>query len=205
MTEFKTEEGARPSSGRAFLSDTGKPFRCFRFFRGITLPPLKAHLIFWLLTTHGLALDLWSKKAVFDLLEHQPNNSYSIIDGVLTLVRALNDGAAFGIFSGRPYMLVAVSVVALIAIFGIFLYSGSERRLVHVALGFFAAGVCGNLYDRLFNNGMVRDFIDVVYWPGKHWPAFNVADSLLCLGVGLMVISCLLTDKSPPGRAQQHK
>ncbi len=187
------------------MSDTGKPIRYIHFLRGITLPPLKAHLIFWLLTTHGLALDLWSKKAVFDLLEHQPNNSYSIIDGFLTLVRALNDGAAFGIFSGRPYMLVAVSVVALIAIFGIFLYSGSERRLVHVALGLFAAGVCGNLYDRLFNNGMVRDFIDVVYWPGKHWPAFNVADSLLCLGVGLMVISCFLTDKSPPGRVQQHK
>lgn len=205
MTEFKTEEGARPSSGRAFLSDTEKPLRCIHFLRGITMPPLKAHLIFWLLTTHGLALDLWSKKAVFNLLEHQPSNSYSIIDGVLTLVRALNDGAAFGIFSGRPYMLVAVSVIALIAIFGIFLYSGSERRLVHIALGLFAAGVCGNLYDRLFNNGMVRDFIDVVYWPGKHWPAFNVADSLLCLGVGLMVISCLLTDKSHPGRAQQHK
>ena len=205
MTEIKKEESARPSSGRAFLSPTEKSPRCGPFWRGIAPPPLKAQLIFWPLMVFGLTLDLWSKKAVFDFLEHQPHNTYSIIDGVLQFVRALNDGAAFGIFSGRPYLLGAVSIIALVAIITIFLFSGSERRVVHIALGLFAAGVCGNFYDRVFNDGMVRDFIDVVYWPGKHWPAFNVADSLLCVGVALMIISCIIIEKSPPERSQQHK
>ena len=205
MTDFKNEENARPSSGRAFLSNTVKGFRRTSFLQGIALPPLKAQLTFWILVVLGVALDLWSKKAVFDWLEHQPNNRFSVINGFLEFVRALNDGAAFGIFSEKPYLLAAVSIIALIIIFSIFLFSGTGLKLVHVALGLFAAGVCGNLYDRLFNNGMVRDFIDIVYWPGKHWPAFNVADSLLCIGVGLMIISCFFTEKSHPERAQQQK
>ncbi|NIP22437.1 MAG: signal peptidase II [Phycisphaerae bacterium] len=206
MTEINKEGSARPSSGRAFLSRTEKTPRCTPFWRGITVPPLKAHIIFWSLLVLGFALDLWTKKAVFDFLEHQPNNRYSIINGFLQLVMMENIGAAFGIASGQRYLLAAFSIVALIVIFGIFLYSPTERKLIHVALGLFAAGVCGNLYDRLFNNrGAVRDFIDVVYWPGKHWPAFNVADSLLCIGVGLMIIACIFTDKSPPEHVQQQK
>ena len=205
MTEFKNEESARPSSGRAFLSNTKKGFRRTSFLQGIALPPFKAQLTFWILVVLGVTLDLWSKKAVFGWLEHQPNNRFSVINGILEFVMALNNGAAFGIFSGKPYLLAAVSIIALIMIFSIFLFSGNELKLIHIALGLFAAGVCGNLYDRLFNDGMVRDFIDVVYWPGKHWPAFNVADSLLCMGVGLMIISCFFTEKSPPEHAQQHK
>ena len=189
----KDESSTRPSSGRVFL-------KC----RPLVMPGLKAHLAFWPLMAVGIALDLWSKRAVFDWLQQQ-GNSISIIDGFLRLVMALNDGAAFGLFSGKPYLLVAVSIVALIAIFAIFLFSGTERRFVHIALALFAAGVCGNLYDRIFNNGLVRDFIDVVYWPGRHWPAFNIADSMLCIAVGLLVISTFLTGKSFQKCGQQHK
>jgi signal peptidase II len=207
MTEPKKEENnARLSSGRAFLSRTEKLLRCTPFRRGITIPGLKAQLIFWPLMAAGMMLDLWSKRAVFQLLQQEQNNSISIIDGFLHLVEARNTGAAFGIAAGQRYFLTGISVIALVVIFWIFLFSGTERRLVHIALGLFASGVCGNLYDRIFNNdGAVRDFIDVVYWPGKHWPAFNVADSLLCIGVGLMIISCFFTGKSSPERVQQQK
>ena len=75
---------------------------------------------------------------------------------------------------------------------------------MHVALGLFTAGICGNLWDRIFNDGRVRDFIDIVYWPGKHWPAFNIADSMLCIGVGLMIISSL-TEQSYRKCVQQRK
>lgn len=152
------------------------------------LPDFSAHLIFWPLMVFGISLDLWSKKAVFDSLKHR--GSISIVDGFLRLVTALNEGAAFGLFSGHPYWLIVVSCVALVVIFACFLFGGAKQRLVHVALGLFAAGVCGNLYDRIFNDGLVRDFIDV-YYRQHHWPAFNVADSLLCIAVGLGVISCL--------------
>ncbi|MBN1391837.1 MAG: signal peptidase II [Sedimentisphaerales bacterium] len=153
-----------------------------------------AHLIFWPLAVGGTALDLWSKRAVFGWLE-QHNGSVSIIDGFLHLVMAVNNGAAFGLFAGHPNWLIAVSVIALIAIFAVFLFGGNRQRLVQVALGFFAAGVCGNLYDRIFNDGMVRDFIDVTIWSGKHWPAFNVADTMLCFAVGLGIISCFQDPK----------
>ncbi len=195
MTETKVEESStQPSSGPASLKHLS-----------LALPDLKAHLIFWSLTLGGLALDLWSKSAVFNWLEQKPGNSVSIIDGFLRLVMALNNGAAFGIFAGKPYFLTAISVIALAIVLGAFLFNGTGHRLVHIALGMFTAGICGNLYDRIFNDGSVRDFIDV-YYRDHHWPAFNVADSLLCIGVGLLVISTFLTtEKSSQKQPQQHK
>lgn len=157
------------------------------------LPDSSAHLIFWPLVVVGIALDVWSKRAVFNWLG-QHNGSFSIIDGFLRLVMATNDGAAFGLFAGHPYWLVVVSCIALVVIFACFLFGGNKQRLVQVALGLFAAGVCGNLHDRIFNDGRVRDFIDV-YYRHYHWPAFNVADSLLCIAVGLGIISCFWTPK----------
>jgi signal peptidase II len=170
------------------------------------MPNLTAQLVFWPVAAVGVVLDLWIKRAVFDWLQ-QPRGpgSFSLIDGFLQLVIAVNDGAAFGIASGQRYELIAISVIALIVILAVFLFSGTERKLVHVALGLFAAGVCGNLYDRIFNNGLVRDFIDIVYWPSRHWPAFNVADSMLCIGVALIIISSFFTEKSSRKHAQRHE
>jgi signal peptidase II len=196
MTESEREESsARPTSGRAFSSRIPKTVRCKSFWRGIVLPDLAAQLIFWPLMAAGLTLDLWSKKAVFDWLRQEQSNSVSIIDGFLQLVMMENKGAVFGIAAGQYHLLVTVSIVALIVILAVFLFSGTRQRLVHIALAFFAAGVCGNFYDRIFNNGMVRDFIDV-YYRQYHWPAFNVADSLLCIGVGLMIIASFRAPKS---------
>jgi signal peptidase II len=168
------------------------------------LPDFKAHLIFWSLAIGGLLLDLWSKKAVFEWLNQQQSHSISIIDGFMQFIIALNDGAAFSIFAGKAYILTAISVVALLVVFGVFLFSGTHYRLIHVALGFFTGGICGNLHDRIFNDGLVRDFIDV-YIGNKHWPTFNVADSLLCVGVGLLIISTFLTEQSSQKHAQQQK
>lgn len=160
------------------------------------LPDRVAHLIFWPIATLGLLLDLWTKHAVFDALRHEPDRSMTIIEGFLTFRLALNDGAAFGIAAGRQTFLVGVSTVALAIILGVFLFGAVRQRTAQVALGLFAAGVCGNLYDRAFNDGRVRDFIDVVYWPGRHWHTFNVADAMLCIAVGLLVIATLFTDLS---------
>jgi len=195
VTELSKEENsAGPNSDQAFSKR--------RFF---ILPSLKAQLIFWPIMVIGLALDLASKSAVFSWLEQQPGNCVSIIEGFLQFVRTENPGAAFGIAPGYSGLLVAVSVIALVIIFAIFLSSGNQHTLFHAALALFAAGVCGNLYDRISNDGLVRDFIDVVYWPGRHWPAFNVADAMLCIGVGLLIIANFFTGRSSRTRAQQHK
>jgi len=195
MNEAKTDQNnSRPNSTRTSLSK----------HKALTLPPLKTHLIFWPLMVAGFALDLWSKKAVFDWLEQQQSNGVSIIDGFLRLVMSLNDGAAFGLFSGRPYLLTVVSIIALMVIFVVSLFSGTRHTSIHIALAFFAAGVCGNLYDRIFNDGFVRDFIDV-YYQQYHWPAFNIADALLCIGVGVLMLSTFFTGKPYQTHGRQHK
>lgn len=160
------------------------------------LPPVKDHLIFWPIVVVGVALDLWTKSAVFDWLSGRANNEYTVIDGILTLVMRVNYGAAFSIAYGQTTWLIIISVVALIAVVVMFLAGSIQHRLMLVALAMFTSGIIGNLYDRVFNEGGVRDFIDVVYYPGKHWPAFNVADSLLCIAVGLMIISSITSEVS---------
>jgi signal peptidase II len=154
------------------------------------------HLLFWPIFGAGLALDLWSKFAVFDWLSNQGRDGFTIISGFLKLQLAVNPGAAFGMAAGHRWQFVVVSVAALLMVLAAFLFTGTQRKIVLVALALFAAGVCGNLYDRLFNEGLVRDFIDVVYWPGRHWPAFNVADSMLCISVGLLILSTLSSPRS---------
>jgi signal peptidase II len=192
MTEIKTNaSSARPSPSRAFFNHIA-----------FSLPDVKTHLIFWSVMIGGLALDLWTKKAVFDWLK--PHESFPVVDGFLQLIPRFNDGAAFNLFAGKPYFLAIISIIAILGILVVFLFSGGMHKLIHVALGFFAAGVCGNLYDRLFNDGRVRDFIDA-HWGTYHWPTFNVADSLLCIGVGLLIISTFIIEKPARKRDQQQK
>ncbi len=159
------------------------------------------HLLFWPVFAAGVVLDLWTKNAVFNWLGDLRRDSVTIINGFLRLQLAENPGAAFGIATGQRSLLVVVSVAALVVVIAVFLFAGTNRKIIQIALALFAAGVSGNLYDRLFNNGLVRDFIDVVYWPGRHWPAFNVADSMLCIAVGLLILSGFGSARVSPQRS----
>ena len=196
------QTNARPKNGRVFLSSLYSPDA-----RRITLKPtadLPAHLIFWLVSVAGLTLDLWTKSAVFKYLQSEHIDGISVINGFLQIVRTENTGAAFGIASGMYRFLTVVSFAALIIVLLIFLFGRVKCSSFYLAMGFLAAGISGNLYDRIFNNGRVRDFIDVVYWPGRHWPAFNVADSLLCIAVGI-ILFLSFTGKLYQKHGQQQK
>lgn len=167
------------------------------------LPDGTAHLIFWPLAILGMVLDLWTKQLAFARVGL--GETIDVVPGFFAIAPALNAGAAFGIAAGRMPLLVGIAALALVVILGVFLFSSDRNRLVQVALGLFAAGVCGNLWDRLFNGGQVRDFVDVVYWPGRHWHTFNVADTLLCVAVGLLMIATLFTGWSGQTRGPQQK
>ena len=168
----------------------------------IVFPDYKAHLIFWTLAVVGLSLDLWSKWAAFERLEEW--ETFPVIDGFMQFVTALNDGAVWGSLSGKSYFLASVSILAMVVIIVIFLFSGRQPRIFHVALGFLAAGIAGNLYDRIFNHGLVRDFIDV-YYNNFHWPTFNVADIWLCVGAGLLLISTFIIETLDRKHARQRR
>jgi signal peptidase II len=174
----------------------------------VPLPWLTASLLFWPIAIAGAALDLWSKQAVFKWLLEVPDQQYILIDGFVRFVLRENDGAAFSLFRGRTFFLVAISAVALLIVLSLFFLRKIHCRLMMFALGCLTAGIIGNLYDRAFNEGRVRDFIDVlipvINYP---WPTFNVADSMICIGAGLWFISSLkatTAQKHDPLQTEGH-
>ena len=160
-------------------------------------PDLPGHLLFWLLAALGLAADLWTKSAVHAWLRTLPDQRYTVVQDYVWFVIRFNRGAAFSMFQGRTGLLLAVAGVALVVVFGLFLFTSARQRLLQIALGLLTAGILGNLYDRLFNEGAVRDWIEVVIpIVDYRWPAFNVADSLLCVAVGLIVLLSFTSSSS---------
>ena len=150
-----------------------------------------AQMIFWPIFIAGLTTDIWTKTAVFGWLTEKSARYSSVIDGFFRLVMVENRGAAWGMAFGRRVPLIIISIAALIVVLGIVFFQKKPNALVTVSLAMLAAGICGNLYDRLFNDGKVRDFLDF-YYSGWHFPAFNIADSMLTIAVGLLILTSIL-------------
>jgi signal peptidase II len=92
------------------------------------------------------------------------------------------------------FTVVPVIAVALIVLFAVKL--PLNHRFAQSALALILGGAVGNLIDR-FNLGYVIDFFDV-YWRDHHWPAFNVADSAICIGVGMLMLETFFApDRTP--------
>ena len=133
--------------------------------------------------------DQISKLLVDQLMEL--HESRPLVEGLLSLTYVQNRGAAFGFLSHadlpyQPALFVALSVVALAAIGYYALRLPLGNRLAQLALALVLGGALGNLIDRV-RLGYVIDFVDV-YWKSHHWPAFNVADSAISVGVCLLVL-----------------
>ena len=146
-----------------------------------------------------LVLDLGTKAAVSRFLS--PGEAVAVINDFFNLVLAYNTGAAFSLLAGEgsPEQSLKMALLAGLAILP-FLYffvqtaPGDLRRLA--ALGLFLGGALGNIHDRL-RWGAVVDFLDF-YWRGHHWPAFNIADTAICLGAGLLGLSVWREKPIPP-------
>ncbi len=146
---------------------------------------------FLLVAAGGVTVDLWAKHAAGIALGGYPGcagyqgRRIVLIPHVLALQATSNGGAVFGFGQGWSLALIAVSVVAMAFVVYVFMSSFRRQWVMHIALGLILAGAAGNLYDRIFNHGQVRDFIHVLhYWP---W-IFNPADSMLCIGVPLLIL-----------------
>ena len=186
---------------------------------------------FLLVTVVGLALDLWTKVWAFKALASGQTTSggqvrvesstYEFIPGWLHFHCTANEGAVFGIGQGNRWLFVLVSVLAIAFLTYLFATSG-RQRFYQVVLGMLLAGVLGNMYDRIFF-GFVRDMIWIL--PHKHWPAwitgplpdwewtqnhifpwiFNVADTLLCTGVGLMLVYSVFASHESKSNPQDKR
>jgi signal peptidase II len=119
-----------------------------------------------------------------------PYGSITLIENFLYLSHVSNPGGAFGVLSwANPTFFVIVSLVAIGVIIIFFASLGSGQRLPAAALALVLGGAVGNLLDRV-RVGQVTDFIDV-HWHELKWPAFNVADSAITIGVILLLIELL--------------
>ena len=148
-----------------------------------------------------VALDQWSKKAVFAWLEPLSGHHRApLLGDGLAFWTSCNRGAAFGQFGDHPTVLVLGRAGAVLFLGWLLLRAETRPRLALVAMALVLSGALGNLIDNLWTGCQVgghfrgvRDFIDVWYQPflgiDKHFPAFNVADSCITIGACAWIAS----------------
>jgi len=119
-----------------------------------------------------------------------------ILPGFLNIVHVHNTGAAFGMLKDSNVFFVLLAGAALIVV-GVLAWKGAFPGIpTKIAAALLVSGILGNLTDRLLH-GHVVDFIDVILPWYRHWPAFNIADSCICVAAGLFILDGLLSGKAP--------
>ena len=155
--------------------------------------PLRAGPAQWLalalVATAALAADQITKHVVANALE--PNDAVKL-GGPFSIEHVHNSGIAFGLFASRTSAVVALTGLAVAAMIVFFGRSAGRHRFLPVALGFVLGGSLSNLADRIWL-GYVTDFLHV-----RYWPAFNLADSFIVIGVALLFLSFVAADRTSP-------
>jgi signal peptidase II len=151
-----------------------------------------AKLRYLFLSLAVIVADQWTKWLVeIHLPQHA---AQPLIPSLLNLTHVRNTGVAFCLFAADgaasgSWLLIALGLAALAAVSVYFWFTPGRDRLLLVALALVVGGAIGNLIDRV-TSGAVTDFIDV-YVGLHHWPAFNVADSAITIGILLMALDSL--------------
>jgi signal peptidase II len=168
------------------------------------------NILFGVAGVLSIVLDQWTKVlARTHLAPLGPWKSKVIVANYFDLRYSENTGVAFGMFQSLPggkYWLTLVGMLALLLVGYYLIRSNLRQSRLHLALGLVGGGAIGNLIDRIAF-GRVTDFI--VWKVGTHeWPAFNIADAALVVGVALMALDMLLDKRghaaaapAPPGTA----
>jgi len=124
--------------------------------------------------------------------------SIEVLENFFHITYIRNKGAAFGILSGAneslrvPFFLTVSAIAIVVIIYTIYTYR-EESQLFPFSMALILGGAIGNMIDRI-RLGEVIDFVDV-HWYTHHWPAFNVADSAITIGVTLLIINILFEHK----------
>ena len=162
-------------------------------------PERRKYLLFGVLAAVTVVLDQWTKVLAREHLKPLGYAGKTVIDRYFVLRYSENTGVAFGMLQTLPGGRIVLTLIALAAL-GLVLYylrrTEPDQRRLQVALGLVGGGAIGNLIDRIAYGG-VTDFLvfDLGFWPFNPWPAFNIADAALVVGVGLMILDM--------GRAQK--
>lgn len=151
--------------------------------------PVPNALSWLLLSAMLIALDQWTKYLALTHLVYQ--QSVPVIEGWAWWTLVHNHGAAFSFLAGaggwqRWFFSGLAVVISSVLVAWLARTPRSDWRTA-LPFALVIAGALGNLVDRL-RFGYVIDFIDVLYWPGKHWPVFNIADSCIVVGAIALVL-----------------
>lgn len=133
-------------------------------------------------------LDQLTKLAILARIS-LPGQEITILPSCFSLVRVSNQGTAFGLFAGQNSLFIAISLLIIVILLVYSYRLLNQGILFQTASGLILGGAIGNLIDRLARGGVV-DFLDCYLRIGgkeHHWPAFNLADSSICIGVGLLM------------------
>lgn len=166
--------------------------------------PRNRLLAYRLLFAVAIAVCVLDQATKFWIVHHPelPLNSYwpyggiEIIPGFFYLAHLTNPGAAWGLFPGFRYGFVLLAFLALYLIFRFRSELELKKTWLQVSFGLLTGGIAGNLIDRILH-GHVTDFLDF-HLPGYRWPAFNLADSGITIGVTLYIIHSVFFSKPKP-------
>jgi signal peptidase II len=143
------------------------------------------------------ALDQWSKQMVLRLVN--PDDPRPVISGFFNLVNITNTGAAFGSFKNNNTFFVALSCLALLFVVTLLVRRRRPDAWRDVSLALLLAGVLGNLTDRLLYGHVIDFLLFDLHVPFAHpWPAFNVADSCICIAVAFFIIHSFRQGRRAP-------
>lgn len=156
-------------------------------------------MLVWLMIIVGIVfldqLTKWLTVINLDLYE-----SFTVIEGFFNFKYVRNTGAAFSMFDDpdERWIFMSISTVAIVAMAVYLWYNRKGDKLLCVSLSFVLGGGIGNMVDRTLL-GYVIDFLDFIIWKtpeGReiHFATFNIADSFVCVGVGLMALAVILEE-----------
>jgi len=156
----------------------------------------RKYWVLLILCVWTLSFDQWTKHMVQKSLPfHQ---TVAVVPGFFNLTHVRNPGGAFGIFGGEKgglgsLLFVVVSLLAIGILLVLMLRVREGEEIYSLSYSLVLSGAIGNLIDRL-QYGEVIDFLDFHLF-SIHWPAFNIADSAICIGIGLMAFELLAQDR----------
>lgn len=155
---------------------------------------MKSFLVGLVIAVVTAIFDQYSKHYIFAILSDLPNRQIEVLP-FFNLVMVQNFGVSFGMFNNMPNGHIILSVMAIAITVILLIWMWREKKLyMAVALGLIIGGAVGNIIDRALY-GAVADFLDV-YWGNYHWPAFNLADSAVFIGVVLILLENFVTGDS---------
>ena len=147
-------------------------------------------MLIWSLIAIGIVvLDQVSKLLIVKYLD--PVEPVVVIKGIFRFTYVENDGAAFGMLDDHRWVFMLLSVVGILALCVYLWKFTPPSRLANVAITFVIGGGIGNMIDRV-RLGFVVDFIDFYAFPSVWKWVFNVADSFVCIGAGLLMLYLVL-------------